>query len=47
MERFFSGHGEVIIDFDREAKDFQTALLSAIFDVEKSGTELELIGVEH
>jgi hypothetical protein len=38
--------GEPYIAFAREAPSFRVALISAIADVEKSGAELELIGVK-
>jgi hypothetical protein len=41
-----SSEGRISIDFGRSAPSFTSALLSAIYDVEKAGLGLELIRVE-
>ena len=41
-----SSEGTISISFHREAPSFQSALLSAIHDVDKSGVNLRLRGVE-
>lgn len=41
-----SCEGTISISFHREAPSFQAALLSAIHDVDKSGVNLKLRGVE-
>jgi hypothetical protein len=41
-----SSQGRISIDFGRSAPSFTSALLSAIYDVEKAGLGLELIRVE-